>query len=250
MPNPSISRAAWRPEFFGTCILDLNADLVAGADGTAIGTWANQAPTGAANNFTQATGSKQPVVKRNIIGGRSTLLFDGANTFLTGTLVTTGAISRYVVFKFVGTPAASTSWELLCLKDSTAAFNETFVLNAGGYQPYSFLDKSPTSAVASVGIADALNTSPHVLGVVYNNGAISTPASYTVSLDGVSKTVVASGAIGTPNTASTAIGARVVAGVGSSFVSGHIARVLVFSTNLSAAADAAVVTYLRGIYGI
>lgn len=250
MPNPSISRAAWRPEFFSTCILDLNADLIAGADGTAIGTWSNKAPTGSANDFTQATGSKQPLLKRNIINGRSTLLFDGANDFMTSSMTVSGAVSRYIVFKFVGTPAASTSWNMLCIKDASGDFDEMFVLNAGGYQPYSFLSKSPASAVASVGIADALNTSPHVLGVTYNNGAISTPASYTVSLDGVSKTVVASGVIGTPNTATTALGARVVAGVGSSFVSGHYARVLAFSTNLSAPADAAVVKYLRNIYGI
>ena len=74
----------WKPTQLSGCVLWLNADMVSGSDGDAIATWANQAPTGSANDAVQATGAKQPLLKKagNGMNGHNVLRFDGTNDYM------------------------------------------------------------------------------------------------------------------------------------------------------------------------
>lgn len=80
----------------------LNADTLAGSNGTAIGTWTDQSTAG--NSATQATGGNQPVLRTggNGIGGHQALDFTGTKFMTTPAFLTSGfnqAITTFVVFK-------------------------------------------------------------------------------------------------------------------------------------------------------
>jgi hypothetical protein len=236
----------WEPNRIGSLVLDLDADKVPGNDGDAIGTWSNAAPNGTAGDFAQPTGSKKPLVKRNIIGGRSTLLFDGVDDFMTSTFAATnGAASVYVVFKLAATGAGGQS--LYQLRSATPHYHILQIMNNGSYQPYSFQFDS-TSSTSAVGIsATSYDLNAHISGVTYNGGGESSAAAYTTTLDGVSKTIIGTGSFSGVGSTQSAIGARASGIVP---MSGHIARLLYFTAALSTQQDAAVVKYLRNRYGI
>ena len=248
---PGLAHTAWSPKLLSSLILDVNADAIAGNDGDLVSAWANRAPTGSTFDY-QAAGALRPTLKRSIIGGHSTVLFDGAANVMwsTGT-PTNGAFAQYVVFKTVVNPGASAFGAISFIADGAGTWSPLYVMNLGGYQPYTFIAKVSTSAIASSGIANALDTSSHVLGVRYNNGTNTSPGSYTCSLDGTTKTVVASGAAASLSTLQTSVGGRRASGGSTDhFWNGHLARQLLFSGTVSDAADAAIVQYLRNLYGI
>lgn len=242
MPNPGISRAAWRPEFFGSCALDLWADLVPGAGGTAIATWANAAPTGATGNFTQATGSQQPTIQRNVVNGRSGVLFDGVDDMLLGTAFApaAGPCSIYTVFQQI---TLGGNCAIYNFSDNGGGFSFLETLNVGGYEPYSFASRFAGSSIP--GLSTLSDASPHVLSIRFNNGPPDDIASYAMSLDGVSQTLTLGGAAGFSS--GSALGAR---DSGILPWNGYLMRSLYLTENLSTANDAAVVTYLRNLYGI
>lgn len=61
----------------------VRANDLAGADGTAVSSWALTA--GSTSAWTQATGANQPVIKTGIIGGQKVVRFDGTNDSLATT---------------------------------------------------------------------------------------------------------------------------------------------------------------------
>lgn len=243
--------SGWQPNHLSTLVIDLDADKIAGNDGDLVASWVNQAPTGSTLNH-QAAGALRPTLKRAIINGRSTVLFDGAATVMwTAGQIAQGAYSEYVVFKTVTNPGSGTGAAISVTSDLGGTWDLISLLNVGGYQPFTFLGKVGTSNVTSSGIADALDTSPHILAVRYNGGTNTSQASYKCSLDGTSKTVVASGAAAENATMQTSVGGRrIAAGSTDSFWNGHLARHLIFTGSLADTDDAAVVKYLRNIYGI
>jgi hypothetical protein len=246
---PGIAHGLWTPSTISTLALDLNANRLAGNDGDAVGTWTNYSPSGTAGDFTQATGSKKPVLKRNTINGNSTVLFDGVDDALTSTFtIANGATSIYCVFKISNTGLiAQNIYQLL---SSTPHYSVLEAITVGGvYTPYS-IQSDGTSSTNSVGISDTLNTNPHIYSIVYNAGGNSLPSAYTISVDGAARTVVTSGSFSGTAASTSCIGAR-VSGTSSIIpFSGHIARLLVFNTNLSVSDNQLVITYLRNIYGI
>lgn len=82
---------------------DPSANGVVPADGTSVSSWVDKALT---NTVTQATGSKQPVFKTNIINGKSVIRFDGVDDFLLKASATTLGI-RGTMFA-VGTTVGNT----------------------------------------------------------------------------------------------------------------------------------------------
>ena len=248
---PGLAHTAWAPNRISTLLIDLNADMIAGNDGDLVSAWANQAPTGSTYDHQAAT-TLRPTLKRNIIGGRSTVLFNGSsNVMWTAGTVPQGAYSEYAVFKTVVNPGSGSGASISVTADAGGTWDLLSLTNVGGYQPYTFIGKVSTSAIASSGIANALDTSSHVLGVRYNNGTSTSPGSYTCSLDGTTKTVVASGVAASLSTLQTSVGGRRAAGGATdNFWNGHLARHLIFSGSLTNAQDAAVVQYLRNLYGI
>jgi hypothetical protein len=73
------------PASYANLILWLKADSFSLADGTAIGGTGNewQDQSSSNNDAVQATGSKQPLFKTNIIGSKPVIRFDGSNDELT-----------------------------------------------------------------------------------------------------------------------------------------------------------------------
>jgi len=93
----------------------LDADLIAGNDGDAIGTWADD--SGNAHNFSQATASKKPLLKKadNGINGHNVLHFDGVDDeFESGAkcsnFITTTADTFWVVFKILSIDSNATPY--------------------------------------------------------------------------------------------------------------------------------------------
>ncbi len=242
----------WKPALLGSLVLDLDADRVAGNDGDAVATWANQAPTGSANDFT-GSGTAKPLLKRNIISGHSTLLFDGVDDELTSTgTFPAGAATYFLVFKTVANPSAGNTAVVALLKTATVDhFKVLYLRNAvATFQPYDSGAKAINNGDLSVGIADALDTNAHIYGISYNNGAHNVVGSYAITLDGTSKTVAASGINAIPTTYLCTLGAVDTGAGGVACWNGHLARVLGFNTNLSTTDYAVVQQYLHARYGI
>ncbi len=247
---PGLARAAWRPEFFSSLTLDLNADLLTGNDGDALAAWNNSALTGSGNNYAQSVAGNKPLLKRNIINGHSVVRFDGVNDFMSTSFAPAAAQSTSVFLVFKAASSTGTKGVYI-IKDASATGTTLYLLSAGGYQPYNFESKTGAAASAS-GIADARDTNAHLIQINYNNGTKTLPASYTAALDGTAKTVVASpGVLAVGATDLSTIGAAVTLGlVTSSPFDGDIARLLFFEGAITSPQAAATTQYLRNIYGI
>lgn len=61
--------------------LHLDANSIVGNDGDAVSIWHDQ--SGKLRDFSQATESKRPLLKKNIINGQSVVRFDGTDDYLT-----------------------------------------------------------------------------------------------------------------------------------------------------------------------
>lgn len=225
-------------------------------DGTAEGTASNLAPTGSANDATQSTGAQQPLFKMggNGINSRGVLRFDGINDLLRCPVDVHGASTTFVVFRVRALPGASSFENLTSFKSVSSGniFDEILLCNFSGIQPYSWRTDYQASGNA-VGIADALDTNPHVIAVSYDgSGSNTLPASYTCNLDGTAKTVIASGAFARTSTDLGSLACRADSGGGAALaaLNGDIGEVLRYNRQLSAYEQAIVVKYLRNKWGI
>jgi hypothetical protein len=236
----------WQPKFIASLVLDLNADLIAGNDGDAIGTWVNAAPNGSAGNFTQATGAQQPLLKRNILNGRSVVRFDGSNDCMSSSLAVPGGASApitfYWVFKRI-TPATGTT--LGVIANSGGKGNYTSLLNFSGYSNY--LSVAALAAGSNVGLTDSPDTNFHIWSWTWDGTSNTSTSAYKIYLDNISKTVSsAAGSLGAIG--SSLIGAET--GGGGSAINMDLARVLVYAGNHTAQQMTAVNRYLHNLYGI
>lgn len=255
MPRPGIANAAWRPELLSEISLDLDANLVPGNDGDLISTFSNRSPIGTAGDYT-ASGSARPTLKRNIIGGQSVLRFDGTANVMASTYQTVvGAQTHFFVFKLPAGMSLGTYGAAYTVVDTSG--NPAFFvpINIGGYDPYTIACKI-TAVQMSVGLSDATDGNPHILGWTYDGSAqndIDNTAFYTISLDGTNKTVTNPGAgyIDPTGLGKASLGAYLTAGgSASNFIAIDIARLLVFNGVLSTQKYAAVARYLSARYGI
>jgi hypothetical protein len=243
----SVSPLHWRPSLYASLALDLDADRVTGTDGTAIATWADSSKAGAVNNFTQATAGKRPLIKRNIIGGHSAVLFDGVDDFMTSAFApASGPCSVYVVFSMTNGSAS-----LLEFKDATGKHTWMQIQQPGGLRWGYFA--AQVSGAGSRYMREPrtiTGSAAHVMGWRYDGVDRTAPSSFACTIDGEAGSPLTTNATGR-STEPSAIGAYVdPLGVASFFYSGYQARILYFTERLSAQKDAAVVNYLRNRYGI
>lgn len=245
---PAIGTSSFSPTDLASCLVYLDADLVSGNDGDPIATWSNQTSGGSTYDYTQSTGGLKPLLKKNIINGRATLLFDGVDDYMacTGSFPA-GACTYFLVMKTAVNPTAGNTAVVCITKTATVDhFKVLYLRNGvGGFQPYDSGAKAVNNVDLGVGIADSLDTNAHTYSVVYNNGAHDAVGSYSIVLDGTSKTVVASGANTIPTAYLNTIGAVHTGGVAAAFWNGHIACLLAFNTNLSAPDYASVQSWAR-----
>jgi len=80
------------------------------ADGDVVGAWADL--SGAGNDATQATTAKKPLLKLNIVNGKSVVRFDGTDDFLAVSPGSdfnfgTGDFSLFIVAEMTSTPAVA-----------------------------------------------------------------------------------------------------------------------------------------------
>jgi hypothetical protein len=246
--------SAFNPMSIPNAVLWVDGTTVPGADGAAIGTWTNGAPTGAGANPTQGTAGNKPLLKTGVngINGVSVLRFDGIDDFMLNPVDTQGAGTDFLVFRLTATPGASTFYTPVLYKGSTGpVFDELLLANNAGYQPYTIKADYNNVSSSSQGIANALDTSAHVFSSTYSGGTDTLPASYTISLDGVSTTVVAGGVVAIVLTSLGSIGARVSVALAVTFpMAGDIGEIIRFSRVLTAAEIALVTSYLRTKWGI
>jgi len=159
----------------------------AGASGTsniivvpAIAAWTDQSAT--ARTYQQAVAADKPKADSG------TTLFDSSDGLVAdGTAMGAGGACT-VIERFQLTTVPGAGWRTVGL-DVTAAgalARLSECAGAGGYQPYTFVNR--TAFAVCVGIADALDLAVHTLLWTEDGAGI-----YTARLDGVAKPVVASG---------------------------------------------------------
>lgn len=248
----TIPSGTFLPTNVSSLTLWLNADTVSGNDGDAIQTWPNQSSVGVTNDWTQATAGKRPLLKKNIINGHATLLFDGSDDVMSSSMVAAaGAASMYVVFKATSLPGASSAMRIVGFKSATPDFFTLSLLNVAGYQPYHFMGKVVTLAATGLGTVNALTTASHSFGLIYSGGDRLLAASYTATLDCISQVVIASGSTsGNTGTETNGLGGQNISGSTFQPLAGHVAEVCYFSEALSAANQALMSTYICTKYGL
>jgi hypothetical protein len=214
-----------------------------------ISAWADQSGNG--NNATQATGALQPTFGN--LGGQSSLLFSGSQYLNLPTIAAGagGALSLALICKLTSAPGASTSYTGLSVRSTGTTCTPIDFLNQAGYQNFSVLANSVSSASAAVGFNPTLDTSAHAWVVAFAGGTITTPGNYAISMDGTVETVVASSNLGIANTATGAIGGFVASGPvltnGCPFT---VAEVIMYTVQLSAAQMARLNAYALARYGV
>lgn len=208
------------------------------ADGDPVGYWGDK--SGNTRNVIQATPGRRPLYKPNGIDtGKPSLLCDDIDDFLSRTGFTlTGVQTVALVYRLQSTPSAAELDSALTYSDGTTT-GWVLICGSGSYQPISWRLNATTSA-AGVGIADAHTTGKRRLVIRYDGGTSTLPASYDALFDGVSKTVVASGAVGV-NPTQVTVGARADAALPSSL---NLAEVIVYNSRLSDGDRTLLETYL------
>ena len=225
--------------FLTSLLVDIDANRETAVDGTAIATLTNWAPTGSANNYT-ATGTAQPLIKHNVLGGQSAYRSDGVNDIATSSLVAPHAGYTTVdVFRLLAVPAVG-FFTTMALDNATV--ESFFEVSAGGYQQWSWA-VSGNNSVGIGGLVSA-DTSAHLVVRTYNGGTPTAAASWQGALDGMTISVVADGATG------AITGTHLFGSSNAVFVSMDLARHMVFSGVLTAAQIANLSDYLRRLYGL
>ena len=210
----------------------------------AISSWTDSSGNG--NTATQASGGAQPTVNASSIGGNKGATFAGAQG-LHSALTLAGAKTIAVVFQKTGTVGSGNFYSLADV-GTGSLLTDIDLMNIGGYQPYSFAGDYTSTTLS--GVANALDTSAHILILTYNGGSSSSTGSYTFTLDGSLQTVVASSAGARASTDLTALGARIDStgtGLTLGFV-GDIDEELIYSGVLSSPDMTTLQSYLTGKY--
>lgn len=238
----------WQPNRLPNLFIDLNADLVPGADGTKISLWSNQAPTGTAYDYTQSGSTTlQPTLKKHILNGHAGMLSDGLNTFMTtGTDITSAAKTVFIVAKM--TSATATTY--LCDVRSSVPSQNFFAMTTTG-STWNIEGQAVVTTNKATVSAGAIDTNAHVFSIGYNGVDTTATSSYTFAINGVNQTLSAGGLDHYDNNDKSGLFAYASAAGGhSNSFPGYIFRFLVYNRLLSFQENALVTKYLRNIYGL
>lgn len=217
----------------------LDADSVAGADGDAVGSWADD--SGNDVDFSQSNASYKPVLKKsaNGINGHNVIRFDGSNDILSivsgkvlSDIITASADNCFFVFKLVAvTTSDATMYNNDCLIADDGGAWGTFFKTDGYVYSYYYSSSSTKSAENSIstGIAYIL-ASRHSGGSIYQ------------SINGGTENSEACGNV--------AVTEGVYLGGLVAYTQIDIAEIICFKSNLSSANRKTVMNYLNTKYSI
>ncbi len=207
-------------------------------DGDTIGGWGDQ--SGVAHHFSQSTSGSRPTLKLNIQNSKPVIRFDGTDDLMTnsaqvGTFIVNTAYTYFIVWKAT---AINTN-------GATTDQNDSIICDTGGYFGM-FLKSAPTQWVYNWdGTSDSATTSIATGSFMVSMGRHETGNLYS-SVNGGSETSTASG-----NTQVTT-GTMKIGNdrLGSNFLDGDIAEMIVYNVAVSTTNISNVITYLRTKYGI
>lgn len=215
---------------------------------TGVSAWVDQSGNG--NNWSQATGAKQPTVTLNAITTNPAVTFDGAAQFLSGSWVTpAGAKTFWCVRKLVTAPVGAQFFTLYRIGATGALYSQALYIGSG--QGYALHTVIADEAAQTTGFGDntALDTSWHASTDMFTGGS-QVIGSYIVQLDGTTQTTVTSGAIGYAATNPSSIGANSDnANTGQNFAPIQIAYLGVWPRQLSAGDLTLLATYRLARFG-
>ena len=218
--------APFAPTDIAGLLLWLKADALALSDGAAVSSWTDSSGNG--RHFTQATGTRQPLYKSGIIGGKPVVRFDGTDDLLTHAGVSTGSNSWTAFFVLSHSQVAPFGMILIELPSGAGLY-----LNSDGTMGRADFY---TGASDIYGTNFVANT-PHLITCHVNAGSLQ------LYLDGVIDGTP-SGGVGAVNYA--AMGDD---GVGS-ILKADLADILVYNSALSTTDRTNVETYLKTKYGL
>lgn len=171
-----ILRAPWTPARLPGLVLWLDAGRITGlVDGDPVATWSDL--SGLGNHATQATASKRPTYKVNIVNGRPVVRFDGVDDVLGGALTGFGAVSDSMTMIAVVKLSVNQNGAMLDTSDTVATTSRGVLLfhDAGGGGTTAVRASSGNSAayVDANTTAFAIHTGVHspATRTIYRNGA-------------------------------------------------------------------------------
>jgi hypothetical protein len=228
----------------------LNADDLTGNDGDAVISWASK--EGNAYDFAQATGAKQPALKKalNGIGGHNVVRFGGDDLLVLPSAPLTGAAGTvFAVYRLSSSPTDYQHILSSCDEASVEYTMRIMAFNTAAAPNIAFAAKTTGQ------FADEVRGSTSVaVGTIYTNVWQSNGSAYAARVNGAAQTMtaVAGGNNGNwfgdvPERDSTVIGA-LKRTTEAAFFKGDLAELIAYSTELSAAEIEQVETYLNNKY--
>lgn len=222
------------------CKLWLNADSIEGSDGDLISTWNDL--SGEGNDATQSNDDYKPILKKDILNGKSVLRFDGSNDNLQlGELTTATGFSVFAVTIPASVTGGSSNYDGLpivvaykgnFINDFSLGFREGRVST---YSEYEGGNREAVSALTSVGVPVlAFGCSSLIETYSALNGIIGS------ILLGSRDDLIVSG-IGRDTSPSS---------VGGPFFSGDIAEIIIYDKSLSTKERKRVEKYLNQKYNL
>jgi hypothetical protein len=101
-------------------------------DGASVSTWSDE--SGQANHLSQATGTKQPTYRTNVLNGKPAIRFDGVNDLLTRASSPIGGVSAWSIFFVGANPTVGASRRALNPRGAASVSNIT--LEGSSNQPW------------------------------------------------------------------------------------------------------------------
>lgn len=223
--------AAFSPADIAGLQLWLDAQTLAGADASAVATWADQ--SGNSRDATQATGASRPLLKTGILNGKQVVRFDGTDDYLA-----TASFARPVDFT------------LFCVYRFASATNQGFgsVIAQNGDGEYQFRRAFTVDSFEFDGFPGSIQPTNDQDVWRVMSGTLD-GADGELFLSGVSQGTATSAGALTPSDLAVIIGARGDLNA-ATFLGGDIAEIVLYNAVLSAGDRQAVEDYLMEKYAI